>query len=59
MLLGLGAFILRGAGCTINDMWDKDIDEKVSFTVAVWAHSGRPVVILIDTCQVFLAFILP
>ncbi|XP_011498386.1 PREDICTED: 4-hydroxybenzoate polyprenyltransferase, mitochondrial [Ceratosolen solmsi marchali] len=28
-LFGLGAFIMRGAGCTINDMWDKDIDEKV------------------------------
>ena len=30
-LFGLGAFIMRGAGCTINDMWDKDIDEKVIF----------------------------
>jgi 4-hydroxybenzoate polyprenyltransferase len=29
-LFGLGAFIMRGAGCTINDMWDKDIDEKVT-----------------------------
>lgn len=29
-LFGLGAFIMRGAGCTINDMWDKDIDGKVS-----------------------------
>lgn len=26
---------MRGAGCTINDMWDKDIDKKVSCTVAV------------------------
>jgi hypothetical protein len=31
-LFGLGAFIMRGAGCTINDMWDKDIDKKVSCT---------------------------
>jgi len=34
-LLGLfatGAFIMRGAGCTINDMWDKDIDSKVKRT---------------------------
>jgi 4-hydroxybenzoate polyprenyltransferase len=29
-LFGLGAFIMRGAGCTINDMWDRDIDKKVS-----------------------------
>ena len=21
---------MRGAGCTINDMWDRDIDSKVS-----------------------------
>ena len=24
------AFIMRGAGCTINDMWDKEIDRKVN-----------------------------
>jgi 4-hydroxybenzoate polyprenyltransferase and related prenyltransferases len=29
-LFGLGAVIMRGAGCTINDLWDKDIDSKVS-----------------------------
>lgn len=28
-LFGLGAFIMRGAGCTINDLWDQDIDSKV------------------------------
>lgn len=34
-LLGLftaGAFIMRGAGCTINDLWDRDIDAQVSRT---------------------------
>ena len=31
-LFGAGAFIMRGAGCTINDMWDKDIDGKVERT---------------------------
>ncbi|XP_046624238.1 4-hydroxybenzoate polyprenyltransferase, mitochondrial isoform X4 [Neodiprion virginianus] len=31
-LFGLGAFIMRGAGCTINDMWDRDIDRKVART---------------------------
>ncbi|KAG8235971.1 hypothetical protein J437_LFUL017907 [Ladona fulva] len=31
-LFGLGAVVMRGAGCTINDMWDKDIDDKVSRT---------------------------
>ncbi|XP_062899534.1 4-hydroxybenzoate polyprenyltransferase, mitochondrial [Mobula hypostoma] len=28
-LFGTGALLMRGAGCTINDMWDKDIDRKV------------------------------
>ena len=28
-LFGIGALIMRGAGCTINDMWDKDFDKKV------------------------------
>lgn len=33
-LFGTGAFIMRGAGCTINDMWDQDIDKKVQlFTI--------------------------
>lgn len=29
LLFGCGAFLMRGAGCTVNDMWDKDIDAKV------------------------------
>lgn len=28
-LFGTGALLMRGAGCTINDMWDKDFDKKV------------------------------
>lgn len=27
-----GAVLMRGAGCTINDMWDRDIDRKVERT---------------------------
>jgi len=27
-----GALIMRGAGCTINDMWDKDFDKHVERT---------------------------
>lgn len=37
-LFAAGAVIMRGAGCTINDMWDKDIDGKVQRT------SSRPLV---------------
>ncbi|KPJ00413.1 4-hydroxybenzoate polyprenyltransferase, mitochondrial [Papilio xuthus] len=28
----LGAGLMRGAGCTINDMWDKDVDSQVERT---------------------------
>lgn len=31
-LFGIGAFIMRGAGCIINDMWDQDIDGMVART---------------------------
>ncbi|XP_017783093.1 PREDICTED: 4-hydroxybenzoate polyprenyltransferase, mitochondrial [Nicrophorus vespilloides] len=32
-LFGTGALVMRGAGCTINDMWDRDIDSKVKRTL--------------------------
>lgn len=28
-LFGAGAVLMRGAGCTINDMWDRDYDRQV------------------------------
>ena len=28
-LFGVGSFVMRSAGCTINDMWDAKIDAKV------------------------------
>ncbi|KAM7360091.1 ubiquinone biosynthesis protein COQ2, mitochondrial [Cochliomyia hominivorax] len=31
-LFATGALIMRGAGCTINDMWDRDIDKQVERT---------------------------
>uniref|UniRef100_A0A1A8FNH0 4-hydroxybenzoate polyprenyltransferase, mitochondrial n=2 Tax=Nothobranchius korthausae TaxID=1143690 RepID=A0A1A8FNH0_9TELE len=33
-LFGTGALLMRGAGCTINDMWDKDFDKQVARTAA-------------------------
>lgn len=47
-LFGAGAFVMRGAGCTINDMWDRDYDARVSRTktrplasgvLKVWPHA--------------------
>lgn len=31
-LFAVGAFVMRGAGCTINDMWDHELDKKVHRT---------------------------
>lgn len=28
-LFGIGAVVMRGAGCTINDLWDKNLDKRV------------------------------
>jgi 4-hydroxybenzoate polyprenyltransferase len=28
----IGSIVMRAAGCTINDMWDKDIDKNISRT---------------------------
>jgi 4-hydroxybenzoate polyprenyltransferase len=30
-LFGVGAVVMRGAGCTINDLWDRNLDKKVFF----------------------------
>jgi 4-hydroxybenzoate polyprenyltransferase len=29
---GVGAFVMRGAGCTMNDMWDRGYDGRVART---------------------------
>lgn len=31
-LFSAGAVIMRGAGCTINDLWDRNIDKMVERT---------------------------
>lgn len=31
-LFGLGAVIMRGAGCVMNDVWDRELDAKVTRT---------------------------
>ena len=32
LLFGIGALSMRGAGCVINDLWDRDIDARVART---------------------------
>jgi len=36
LLFGIGAVAMRGAGCVVNDLWDRDIDRQVERT------RGRP-----------------
>lgn len=35
-LFGAGAVLMRGAGCVVNDLWDRDLDRQVERT------AGRP-----------------
>lgn len=37
LMFTLGAVLMRGAGCVINDLWDRDLDKKVERT------AGRPI----------------
>lgn len=39
-LFALGAIAMRGAGCVVNDMWDRDIDRKVARTATRPLASG-------------------
>ncbi len=36
VLFALGSVLMRGAGCVVNDMWDRDLDRRVTRT------AGRP-----------------
>ncbi len=40
-LFGLGAVVMRGAGCTINDIADRDFDARVARTAARPIPSGE------------------
>ena len=39
-LFGIGAVVMRGAGCVINDLWDRDIDRRVARTASRPLASG-------------------
>lgn len=39
-LFGTGAVLLRGAGCTVNDLWDRDLDRQVERTKSRPLASG-------------------
>ncbi len=41
LLFGIGALVMRGAGCTYNDLVDRDIDVKVARTASRPLPSGQ------------------
>ena len=47
----LGAFVMRGAGCVVNDLWDRDLDRRVERT------RGRPLASGAVTPRQALAFL--
>ena len=40
-LFSVGALVMRGAGCTINDIWDRNLDNQVARTMERPITSGR------------------
>lgn len=55
VLFGIGAVIMRGAGCVVNDLWDRDLDKSVERT------AGRPLAagtVMVPRALVFLALLL-
>jgi 4-hydroxybenzoate polyprenyltransferase len=40
VLFGVGSVVMRAAGCTVNDLWDRDIDRMVARTAARPLASG-------------------
>ena len=54
LLFSVGAFIMRGAGCVVNDLWDREADAKVERTRARPLPSGR---VSVFGAFVFLTFL--
>jgi 4-hydroxybenzoate polyprenyltransferase len=55
VLFAVGALVMRGAGCVVNDLWDRDIDARVART------AGRPIAsgdIPVRSALLFLAALL-
>jgi 4-hydroxybenzoate polyprenyltransferase len=54
LLFFIGAFVMRGAGCTYNDIVDKDYDASVARTAARPIPSGQ---VSVAQAQMFLALL--
>lgn len=61
ILFLIGAIIMRGAGCIINDLWDRDLDKQVERTKMRPLASGQismPGAIMFLFFMLFTAFII-
>lgn len=54
-LFAAGSIIMRGAGCVINDLWDRDFDRQVERTKMRPLASGE---IPVKSALIFLTFLL-
>ena len=57
LLFSLGAIVMRGAGCVVNDLWDRDADGKVKRTKERPIPSGRVSVFGAIIFLIFLSLI--
>lgn len=63
LIFSVGAFVMRGAGCVVNDLWDRDADAKVERTKARPLPSGRvsvsgALIFLVALCLIGLIILL-
>ncbi len=55
VLFGVGALVMRGAGCVINDLWDRDFDRAVERTRLRPLAAGT---VSVKQALLFLVFLL-
>ena len=55
LLFAVGAFVMRGAGCVVNDLWDRDIDGQVARTALRPIASGE---VTVKQALIFLGCLL-
>jgi 4-hydroxybenzoate polyprenyltransferase len=60
LLFGIGAVVMRGAGCTVNDIWDRKLDAQVERTARRPLASGAvtlPGALIFLVLQLFVALV--
>ena len=57
----IGAVLMRGAGCIVNDLWDRDLDKKVERTQNRPIASGQVSIVeavILLSALLFMSFII-